>query len=231
MNIYLDFDKISGIEELEMSYMRSEDKVSAGSGQKFRLPFGFETDERGMIHWVYHQKLWRTAYIPAKMSLGCLAVGLISSALCYLITTNVSASVMIVGIMAGAAVAAFLIWAVAVLVMGGERCLKMAMDEESVSSARLPQASRWARTLGDAAMPYGIMSNDMRIVIEGLNRLTSGNKVSKFDSVSSIRVIGKHDCVSVKTGTTVNKIYARPEQLDFVADFITSHCPKAKIKR
>ena len=216
---------------MEMSYMGSEDKVSAGSGQEFRLPFGFETDESGTIHWVYHRKLWGTAYIPVKVSLWCLVVGLISSVVCYFITTNTNASVMIAGIMAGAVVASFLIWAVTVLVMGGERCLKMAMNEESVSSASLPRASRWARTLADAAMPYGIMSNDMRIIIEGLNRMTSRNKVSKFDSVSSVRVVGKRDYVSVKAGSAENKIYARPEQLDFVTDFITNHCPKAKIKK
>ena len=216
---------------MEMSYMSSEDKVSAGIGQEVRLPFGFETDESGTIHWVYHHKLWSTAYIPVKVSLWCLVVGLISSVACYFITTNTNASVMIAGIMAGAVAASFLIWAVTVLVMGGERCLKMAMNEESVSSASLPRASRWARTLADAAMPYGIMSNDMRIIIEGLNRMTSGNKVSKFDSVSSIRVVGKRDYVSVKAGSAKNKIYARPEQLDFVVDFITNHCPKAKIKK
>ena len=216
---------------MEMSYMSSEDKVSANSGQEFRLPFGFEIDENGMIHWVYHHKLWRTVYIPIKACLWCLVVGLISSVVCYFITTNKNISVMIAGICAGAAIVSFLIWAVTVLVMGGERCLKMAMDEESVSSARLPQASRWARTLADAAMPYGIMSNDIRIVIDGLNRVSSGKKVSNFDNVTSVRVVGKRDYVSVKAGSAVNRIYARPEQLDFVVDFITSHCPKAKIKK
>ena len=211
--------------------MSAADKVSANSGHEIGLPFGFEPDESGMIHWVYHQKLWRTVYIPVRGSLCFLVIGLIASVLCYFITTNKNASIMIAGICVGAVVASFLIWAAAVLVMGGERCLKMTMDEESVSSANLPRASRWARTLPDAAMPYGIMSNDMRIVIEGLNRLTSGNKVTRFDSVSSIRVIGKHDYVSVKAGSAENKIYARPEQLDFVADFITKHCPRAKIKK
>ena len=138
---------------------------------------------------------------------------------------------MIASVMICAAAASFLIWGVSVLVMGGEECLKMAMNDEFVVSAKLPQASRWARTLSDAAMPYGVMSNDMPIVIAALNRVTEHDRVSEYNNVTAVTVNTRREYVSVKIGMSENRIYARPEQLDFVADFIAQRCTKARIKK
>ena len=194
------------------------------------VPMGFAADENGMLHWVYHKKLWRTAYIPLRVFAACVILGAVLAAANILITKNLTVSLYMAGVMGCAAVLAFIIWVVRVLVAGGEQCFKMALGEDRAVSALLPRASRWARTLQDAAEPYGVMSNDMRIVISCLNSVSRKSHVTKLNEVKQVKRDDKRDAVILKAGLSKRILYARSEQIDFVYDYLKERCTQAVFK-
>ncbi len=63
----------------------------------------------------------------------------------------------------------------------------------------------------------------------GLNFELVGHKVSEYKKVKKITVDKGRNLIKLKTTFIENRIFAQPQQYQFVADYLTSHCQGARV--
>ena len=127
----------------------------------------------------------------------------------------------------GIAVLVFLlISAVAYLIVaaiyGGKYIVRFTMDENGLLHEQVPQQQKKARAIG------GVVGANPAQAGQGALIAAHTSLSSDFSKVRSIKAFPRRCFIKVNEPLAGNEVYTRPEDFDFVLNYIRSHCPKAK---
>lgn len=100
------------------------------------------------------------------------------------------------------------------------------MDEAGILHTEAPEQRKKSRKLGVAAAVVGSVAGYPGAM--GL-AATGQSFYSRFTQVKQIKAARSKNLILVSGGFVRNRIYAAPEQFDFVWEYIKSRCPKGKI--
>ncbi|MCR4893011.1 MAG: hypothetical protein K5989_12625 [Lachnospiraceae bacterium] len=104
------------------------------------------------------------------------------------------------------------------------------MDENSVSHIQMPKQFQKGEALGWLSAMAGAFAGNYSAMGAGMLAASRNSMTSPFANVK--KVIGKRWLHLIKVNLLLdhNQVYADEADYDFVWNFITSHCPNAKIK-
>lgn len=134
------------------------------------------------------------------------------------------------GIMAGIflvlGIIAYLI--VAALYGWKYQCL-FEMTEEQVTHIQMPKQFKKAEAIGWLTTVVGLAAGKPSMVGLGLNSAARSSTTSSFANVATVKVRRWRHTIHVNHLLDKNQVYAEDEDFDFVEQFITARCTKAKI--
>ena len=103
------------------------------------------------------------------------------------------------------------------------------MDEEGVEHMQQPKQFKKAQMIGIVTALAGGHTGNVGRVGQGLLAASHGSLYSKFCVVKSIKGNPRSQVIKVNSLLAKNQIYVPSEDYDFVWEYITARCPKAKI--
>lgn len=171
---------------------------------KFRWVYEFDQRKRPTVLLSF---LWK--YMAAGATVGLLFLFLHTDRL-------LSSLAVLLGLTAAGALAALIPFALHILRNGPFLCLLFTADESMVSCQRVKGKTNEAKVAHAIAAWVGGQSQPALRFYDALT--------CRFDSVGTIRPIPSHDLIRVNG----LKVYARPEQLPLVLDYLKRQCPQAK---
>ena len=202
------------------------------------LPEGIFRDENGAYHWVYHMSMLRNPVplytvfkiffvIVSVMSVilffATLGDGLAAALKQFAIGFfGFNALFFVLGLMA---------WGIMSITRGGRYTFEHMMDEEMVASIQTPEERKRSERLGMLGVAAGTASGNLSAAGFALAQGSRGDMFSsRYSEVKQIIAKRRMDVIKVNNTLRRNQIYAYPHQYEFVWNYITSHCPEAKIK-
>ncbi len=104
------------------------------------------------------------------------------------------------------------------------------MDEKGITHAQQEKQFTKAQAIGLLAVLAGIAKNDVGMVGTGILSSSKKSMTSQFKNVETVIGIRSKNTIKVNQLFAKNQIYVNDEDYDFVWEYITSRCVKAKIK-
>ncbi|MCR4602364.1 MAG: hypothetical protein K5683_02370 [Prevotella sp.] len=111
---------------------------------------------------------------------------------------------------------------------GGKYGAHFIMDETGIVHQQAPQSQKVAKRIGFLTALAGIAGKRPGVVGTGIMASSRTSMRSSFDSVKSVKAIKWLNMIKVNETLEHNRVYVNGEDFDFVYNFISSHCPKAK---
>ncbi|MFW5649605.1 MAG: hypothetical protein ACOCG5_11000 [Candidatus Alkaliphilus sp. MAG34] len=107
----------------------------------------------------------------------------------------------------------------------GTYTMQFEMDEAGILHTEAPGQRKKSRRLGVAAAVVGTATG-----YSGVMGLATVGQVfySRFAQVRVVKAVKKQNLIRLSSRFVQNRIYASPEQFDFVWQYITFRCPKGK---
>lgn len=201
------------------------------------LPEGIFRDEKGAYHWVYHLDMKKNPVlllILLKLMFyicGAMAVIIFFATLLNhntLAESFKAFAIVFFGIGGFLALITWISWGVIMMIHGGLYTVEHRMTEDRVEHLQTSEAKEQSRKMRAVIFVLGMLSDDpasMGLAMGGRDEMTSN-----YADVRKIIAARRHDLIKVNNVLQHNHIYACPHQYDFVWSYLTSHCPKAKIK-
>jgi len=116
------------------------------------------------------------------------------------------------------------------LIMGGRYCVLFEMDDSGVEHQQMKAQVKKANLIGVLTALAGLAGGRVGTVGQGMMVAgASGGMYTAFKHVKSIEAHKKRSLINVNETLFKNQVYADGEDFDFVLDYITKHCPQAKI--
>ncbi len=110
------------------------------------------------------------------------------------------------------------------VIMGGKYCVLFIMDDEGIMHAQQKHQVKKATLLSELTLLVGVLAKNPTVSGIGMNSART-KMYTKFSHVSEIKIVRKKETIHISG----NEVYARPEDLDFVLEYISDHCPRAEI--
>lgn len=104
------------------------------------------------------------------------------------------------------------------------------MDEHEVVHAQQPKQFKKAEAIGWLTAFTGAAAGNLTTAGSGLLMATKSSTTSVFKNVRTVRGLRRRNTIKVNQLLAKNQVYVDKADYDFVWEFITSHCPNAKIK-
>ena len=104
------------------------------------------------------------------------------------------------------------------------------MDEKGITHAQQEKQFTKAQAIGLLAVLAGIAKNDVGMAGTGILSSSKKSMTSQFKNVETVIGIRSKNTIKVNQLFAKNQIYVNDEDYDFVWEYITSRCVKAKIK-
>lgn len=104
------------------------------------------------------------------------------------------------------------------------------MSETSIAHIQANRQFKKAQAIGWLTAFAGLAGNDFAAAGTGMLAATKQAVVSEFAQVTSVIGQSGSQTIYVNQELLKNQVYTDPDDYDFVWNYITSRCPKAKIK-
>lgn len=114
-------------------------------------------------------------------------------------------------------------------IMGGKYCVIFEMDDQGINHRQIEFQAEKARKLATVTSLAGVASKNITTVGVGMNASRT-EMYSQFDVVKKIIAYPNRHLIKVNGVLDHNQVYVRPEDFEFVHDYIVKHCPQAKRK-
>ena len=191
------------------------------------VPEGIFLGEDGTYRWVYEVNLWRKNVIAESLVKVTLFVFFVIIVPLMLIAGIGFGSLLVVipVFLLVTAILMFVGYAINAMVNGGKYCAVFSMNNEKIIHAQSKKQVDKGRIL---AIISTLTFNDYAT---GLSLLASEKFTTSYQNVKSIRIEPDKDLIRVNETFVKNQIYVQSHQMEFVADYISSRCPSAVIKR
>lgn len=113
-------------------------------------------------------------------------------------------------------------------IMGGSYCAVFEMDENGINHIQMPKQYKKAQVIGLITTLVGALSGNMSAAGAGLLSMGRQSMYSEFASTRRIKAIRRQNTIKVNGALMHNQIYVPPGDFDFVLNYMTSRCPRAK---
>lgn len=103
------------------------------------------------------------------------------------------------------------------------------MDEKGVVHQQSPRSEKVGRRIGCLTVLVGLFARKPGVVGTGMLAASNTSMSSDFSSVRKVKARRWMNTIMVNEPFAKNRVYACDEDFDFVYQYISSRCPKAKI--
>ncbi len=110
------------------------------------------------------------------------------------------------------------------LIMGGKYKALFEMDEQGINHVQLPEQAEKAEIISALTVLAGLLSRRATTVGVGLTSART-EMYSEFSRVREVKAYPSSHLIKVNGRFMHNRVYATPEDFDFVLNFIKSRCP------
>jgi hypothetical protein len=191
----------------------------------------------GKYRWLYELDMWRnpTVFITVARVLG-ISAGAVGLFVALLAAGDGLMTVLKIlgGFATGYACIMLLVaiaYAVVGLAYGGKYCVLFELDEKGVKHIQLEKQYDQAKALGLLTMLAGAAAGNLTAAGIGLTSASRQSMVSRFTKVKRIKAIRRRNVIYVSEPLLKNQVYVSAPEYDFVLNYITQRCGKARIKR
>jgi len=111
---------------------------------------------------------------------------------------------------------------------GGTDVIGYEMNAEGLRQIHSPSAQRVNEQLGRMTLAAGVITGNPQGVVVGGQLMREGAAgVTRFDRVRRMQVLPRWDLIDLTLkGNYKCRVYVRPEDIDFVRDYIAEHIPR-----
>jgi hypothetical protein len=203
----------------------------------FKMTKEITQGQDGVLRWSFEFKLWKNPTIfitSAKVFLLAIQApallmfflgledGFLSAIKTYLII-----NLLLIGIFS---VLLILAYALIALIHAGSYCVLFEMDESGIRHTQMQKHVKKNQVMSLIVVLSGVAARNPGVMGAGLLSASKTSSYSHFSRVKSVIVRKNRNVIYVNEVLEKNQIYASRDDFDFVADFIISRTPKAKIK-
>ena len=103
------------------------------------------------------------------------------------------------------------------------------MDEKGVVHQQSPRSEKVGRRIGCLTVLVGLFARKPGVMGTGMLAASNTSMSSDFSSVRKVKARRWMNTIMVNEPFAKNRVYACDEDFDFVYQYISSRCPKAKI--
>ncbi|MBR0230878.1 MAG: zinc ribbon domain-containing protein [Clostridia bacterium] len=128
------------------------------------------------------------------------------------------------GVMTALVALGYLLYAA---IMGGKYIVRFEMDENGVNHKQIEAQAKKARKIGAAAAMGGLASGRFSGVGAGI-AASRTEMYSDFSRTRKVKGCPRRGIIKVNGRLDHNMVFARPEDFEFVKQYIISHCPNLK---
>lgn len=121
-------------------------------------------------------------------------------------------------------------WCILMLSHGARYTFEFLMTEDQVVTLQTREERKRAQKLATAGFVLSLLNRNLTMVGTSLAVAAGDTFVSRYSDVKAVIAKRRNDLIKVNNVLQRNTIYAEPHQYEFVWNYITSHCPDAKIK-
>ena len=104
------------------------------------------------------------------------------------------------------------------------------MDENGVVHQQAPRAQKAGKRIGALTALVGIFARRPGVMGAGMMAASNTAMSSDFAEVKKVKAIRWMDTIKVYEPFAKNRVFVHKDDFDFVYHYISSRCPKAKIK-
>ncbi len=104
------------------------------------------------------------------------------------------------------------------------------MDEKGVTHIQQEKQFKKAQAIGWLTTLSGAAKGNISTMGSGLLASSKQTSTSEFKNVKTVIGLKKQNTIKVNQLLSKNQVYVKPEDYDFVFEYISSRCKKAKIK-
>ena len=216
----------------------AEKKVKKRSMPAIQCDYGVKLYEDGKYHWRYDVNLLKnpSVLIDVYKMLGMTV--LITGIIIFLIQAcaeginakDMMFALKITGLMAAImfvlGILGYLLYAA---MSGWAYSVEFTMDENGVEHKQSPRSEKVARRVGFLTVLAGIFAKRPGVVGSGMIAGSNTSMSSDFSNVRKVKALRRMNTIMVNEPFGKNRVYASDDDFEFVYDFISKHCPRAKI--
>lgn len=194
--------------------------------------------EDGKYHWMYDLHLLKNpsvlidVYKALGMTLlitGCI-IFLIQACSEGLSLKAFGISLQIIGVMVGIfSVLGLLGYLLYAAMSGWTYTVHFILDEKEVVHKQAPKSQKVAKKIGILTVLAGLLARRPGVAGAGMLSASRMTMSSDFSVVKKVKALRWMNTIKVNEPFGKNRVYVCDEDFDFVYNFISSHCPKAKI--
>jgi len=194
--------------------------------------------EDGKYHWMYDLHLLKNpsvlidVYKALGMTLlitGCI-IFLIQACSEGLSLKAFGISLQIIGVMVGIfSVLGLLGYLLYAAMSGWTYTVHFILDEKGVVHKQAPKSQKVAKKIGILTVLAGLLARRPGVAGAGMLSASRMTMSSDFSVVKKVKALRWMNTIKVNEPFGKNRVYVCDEDFDFVYNFISSHCPKAKI--
>ena len=195
-------------------------------------------DENGTYHWIYSSSMWNNYSMirPVLLVFGVcffliLALILVAFFQSGRDTGELTGILLIyLGIVLLVLLISVLSYVLVAALYGGKYVALYEMDSKGISHYQPTSQAEKEKAIGLFTAAAGLIGGNPGISIAGL---TAGSRLvvqAEFAKVLSLKIIPDKEEIRVHSFMTWHTVHVYRENFDFVADYMTKYCTKAKIK-
>ena len=203
------------------------------------LPEGIFRDDQGAYHWVYHMDMMRNP-VPLFTIMKIfffiyLGIGVLTGGYALIdgaepMDALKAFAVPALGINAFFVVISLIAWFILMATRGGRYVFEFLRTEDKVVTLQTHEERKKAQKLAKFTFVLGLLDGNLSTMGVGMAAAAGSAFTSNYTDVKAVIAKRRQDLIKVNNVLQRNTIYAEPHQYEFVWNYITSHCPNAKIK-
>ncbi len=220
---------IKNIENIDFGSLSSEEAKELGFNVLFQ-------EEDGTFDWIFSLKLLKNRsllkFVIKVIALICVLIAVVF----IIVVRDPGLLLMILGILVlcfagGSLIAVFATWVVNAMYKGNYLLVYQLNDRQLLFSQTSDQA-QITKIISVASAAVNAAGNNLGGAIAGAGLAMSPNAYSSdFSKVKAVRGNKKDNLIWVNSFFQYQMVYVPDSFYDFVWDYVTQRCPKAKIKK